>query len=302
MIDAQTRLVGLLGWPLHHTLSPAMHNAAFAALGLPYVYLPLPVAPGRVPEAVRGLVALGFRGANVTVPHKETVLPLMDSLSEASRAIGSVNTILVSADGRLSGDTTDGAGFLSGLPRDLALPGLPTIVVGAGGASRAVIYALARAGSAVSVVNRSVARAEALCAHISATLPLADLRARSLDELPLLLHSARLIVNATTVGLPHTHASESPSIENSTQPTDFARMLDSLHFGPQQIAYDLIYAPLASTPFLMQAALGGATTIDGCAMLVGQGERSFALWTGHEPPPGVMAAALRPTPAHLEES
>ena len=139
MIDGKTRLIGLIGYPVAHTLSPAMHNAAAAALGLNVTYVPLSVAPERLPDALRGLIALGFRGVNVTVPHKEAVLPQLDAIFPAARVIGAVNTIVV-GDGRLTGFNTDWSGFLSDLERyRLALYGRDCLVLGAGGSARAVV-------------------------------------------------------------------------------------------------------------------------------------------------------------------
>ena len=148
-IDGQTRLVGVMGWPVAHSRSPAMHNAAFAALGLNYVYVPLPVPPDQVAGALRGLVALGFAGTNVTVPHKPAVMALMDELTPIARTTGSVNTVVVRPDGSLLGDSTDGAGFLADLrAHDCEPAGRSVLLLGAGGAARAVAYALAETDAA----------------------------------------------------------------------------------------------------------------------------------------------------------
>lgn len=148
-IRGTTTLVGLLGWPVAHSLSPPLQNAGFAAAGLDWAYVPLPVSPARLDEAVRGLVALGFAGANVTIPHKQAVLGLCDELDDVARAAGSVNTLVVRA-GRLLGSSTDGDAVTTGLE----LRGRRALVLGAGGASRAVVEALTRAGASVSVASR----------------------------------------------------------------------------------------------------------------------------------------------------
>ncbi len=282
-ITGATRLVGVMGWPVEHSLSPRMHNAAFAALGLDWVYVPFPVRPERLADAVRGLVALGFAGCNATVPHKAALVPLMDELTPIAAATGSVNTIVIRPDGSLLGDSTDGHGFLMDLrahgveigpsanqhgddPSTIASPGHSVaapprhrvLVIGAGGAARAVVYALAEAGARVAVVNRTVAHAEALWeAELSAhPFPAA---------LPGLAADARLIVNTTSLGL---HGDADPL------PWD-----PEIPFWPDQVVYDLIYH--VRTPFLRLAEAAGAHAIDGLGMLVYQGARSAALWTGH---------------------
>ena len=163
MINGATKLVGLIGWPVEHSLSPAMHNAAFASLGLNWVYVPLPVPPGTVEAAVKGLAALGFQGANVTVPHKQAVMPYLDELTEAAKIIGAVNTIVVGgaeAHSRtpLRGDNTDAEGFIRALREGGFEPqGSSATVLGAGGAARAVVYALLASGTTeVRVLNLSL--------------------------------------------------------------------------------------------------------------------------------------------------
>lgn len=148
-IRATTRLVGLLGWPVSHSLSPPMQNAGFAAAGLDWAYVPLPVEPARLAEAVRGLVATGFAGANVTIPHKHAVAELCDELDDVARAAGSVNTLVIQG-GRVLGSSTDGDAVAAGLE----LPGRRALVLGAGGAARAAAEALARRGASVTVASR----------------------------------------------------------------------------------------------------------------------------------------------------
>jgi shikimate dehydrogenase len=302
-ISGATRLVGVMGWPVEHSLSPRMQNAAFAALGLDWVYVPFPVSPERLADAVRGLVALGFAGCNATVPHKPGLVPLMDELTPIAAAIGSVNTIIIRPDGSLLGDSTDGHGFLMDLrahgveirdpgsgirdrgseggsqpshnrsslvtwsPSHL-VTGSPirrALVIGAGGAARAVVYALTEAGASVSIVNRTPESAEELCRIIERALPGADVSAHLLpDALPSLVVAADLIVNTTSLGL---HGDADPL------PWDAA-----IPFRPEQVVYDLIYN--VRTPFLKLAEAAGAQAIDGLGMLVYQGARSAALWTG----------------------
>ncbi len=277
MITGSTRLVGVIGWPVSHSRSPAMHNAAFAALGLDWVYLPLPVPPERVPEAVEGLRALGFAGANVTVPHKQAVMPLMDELTATARAVSAVNTIVVGPDGRLTGDTTDGYGFLEDLEAHDVRQSTDALVIGSGGAARSVVYALAEAGSRVTVCARDVGKASALCEDMARVLPGAASRVSAAHfpvDLPRLAPNAALVVNATSLGL---H-------EDEPLPWDKAA-----RFRPDQVAYDLIYN--RETEFVRLAASQGARAISGLGMLVHQGARAFEMWTGRTAPVDVMRAA-----------
>ena len=276
-IDGATRLTGLIGWPISHSHSPAMHNAAFAALGLPWAYVPLPVQPGHAGDAVRGLAALGFAGANVTMPHKPAVMPHLHELTAAARTVGAVNTIIVREDGTLLGDTTDGYGFTA----DLAEHGVelagPALVIGAGGAARSVTYALAEAGMAVAVCGLETDQAQHLCQVTTAALSLPPGRLTAHPypaALPELAPAAQLIVNATSLGMR----------EGDPAPWD-----PSVPFRPDQVVYDLVYH--RPTAFLARAAADGARAIGGLGMLVHQGARSFELWTGRPAPVDVMRAA-----------
>ncbi len=275
-----------------------MHNAAFAALGLDWAYVPMPVPPDRVGEAVRGLTALGFAGANVTVPHKQAVMPFLDEVTPIARALGAVNTIVVRPDGSLLGDNTDGAGLMAAL-RAHGVSAGRVLVLGAGGAARAVVYALAEAGATVAVANRTPDRAWALCRTIGAALeaaaetqsapknlrdlcvsvvqPSGRLTAHPFpDALPALAAEADLIVNTTSLGL---H-------EGDPLPWD-----PSVAFRPGQVVYDLVFN--RPTELLALARSQGATAMDGLGMLVHQGALAFEMWTGQEAPVGVMAEAIR---------
>ncbi len=279
-ITGRTRLCGILGYPLDHTLSPTMHNAAFAALGLDWAYVPWSVPPDRLGEALRGLRALSnFAGANVTVPHKEAILPHLDDLTPGARAVGAVNTIVRVSD-RLTGHTTDGAGLLAGLAEALGFrPGEAHIViVGAGGGARAAAFALAAAGARrLAILSRSEGRARALAADLEAAAPAVETVAYPLHEFPAdqILGSADLVLNATPVGL---HAGD-PS------PLDLARC------RPSAVAYDLVYNP-PETGFLLEARARGLRAANGLGMLVHQGAAAFALWTGRPAPSDVMRRAL----------
>jgi len=277
-----TRLVGIIGWPVSHSRSPGMHNAAFASLGIDWAYVPLPVPPERVGEAVCGLAALGFAGANVTVPHKQAVIPFLDELTPIARAVGAVNTIVVRPDGSLLGDSTDGAGFMADLRAQIANRKsqiAQVLVIGSGGAARSVVYALAEAGASVAIANRTLDRAQDLCQTLAAALPDAVgwLSAHSFpDALAGLAAKSDLIVNTTSLGL---H-------EGDPLPWDA-----SVPFRPDQVVYDLIYN--RPTELLALARSQGATAIDGLGMLVHQGALAFEMWTGVAAPVAVMAEAIR---------
>jgi shikimate dehydrogenase len=277
-IDGKTKLVGLVGWPVEHSLSPAMHNAAFTELGLNWCYVPMPVTPERLREAVRGLVALGFAGANVTAPHKEAIMAYLDEVAPGARAIGAVNTIVV-RERRTIGHNTDWRGFLAALREGGFAPeGRRALVLGAGGAARAVVYALAHAGSEVAILNRTPERAEALVEALSPSFPFVPLvafplTARTLSEQAA---DAHLLVNATPLGT-------WPEVDQSPWPEDLA-------FPSHLTVFDLVYNP-SQTKLLQRAAAAGARTIGGLGMLVHQGAMAFRLWTGLEPPVETMYKA-----------
>lgn len=278
MINRHTQLVGLIGWPVEHSLSPAMHNAAFAALGLNWHYSLLPTPPGAVKATLTRLKKRGYRGVNVTVPHKQAVMSYLDEIADSARAIGAVNTIVIQ-EGRLIGYNTDADGFLAALQEAGFEPaGRRALVLGAGGAARAVVYALARAGCSVAIYNRTVRRAAQLAHHmqnqnlrspvtwVPITATLADLELSGFD----------LLVNATSVGMwPQSDASPWP---------------DWLPMPSHWTVYDLVYNPL-ETRLLAQARAAGARAVGGLGMLIHQGALAFKMWTGVTAPIEVMRAA-----------
>lgn len=280
-MDAKTQIVGLIGWPVGHSVSPAMQNAAFQATGLNWGFIPLPVPvepPTCVGEAILGLRALGLRGANVTVPHKQAILPYLDRLEPAAQAIGAANAVRVSPDGELIGDNTDAAGFIADLRDHRVEPAEKTVLVlGAGGSSRAVVYGLAAAGaSRICIYNRTAQRSHELATEMSSRFPACEIFANP-DSLVSLAESTDLIVNCTSVGMsPHTDAS--PWIEGAA-------------FRPEQIVYDLVYNP-RETRLLAEARAAGAHAIDGLGMLVWQGAIAFEFWTGIDAPVDVMRQAV----------
>ncbi len=283
-IDAKTKLVGLLGYPVAHSLSPLIHNTAFRAQGLDWIYVALPVAPADVAEAVAGLKALGFVGSNVTVPHKQAVLPLMDVLSPEAQAVGAVNTIVCrrEADGvTLYGDNTDVEGFLAPLhPFADTLREAPMLIFGAGGAARAVAFALLGAfrPQRLTLAARTPAKAERLAQDLAPYDPTGALHVVPLAEARSAVQESRLLVNATPAGMhPHIDATPWP---------------DAAAFSDEQLVYDLIYKP-EQTRLLRDAAAHGAHTLGGLDMLIHQAAASYAEWTGREMPVDRVREALR---------
>lgn len=254
-------LVGVLGHPVHHSRSPAIHNAAFEALGLDWRYVKLPVAPEAFAETVRALPASGYRGANVTIPHKEAALALADGATAAAGAIGAANT-LTFEDGAIQADNTDAPGLLAALPSDPR--GMAALVLGAGGAGRAAAWALREAGAEVSLWNRTAERAAALAAELGIEHV----------EAPV---AADLVVNATAVGL---------------HPEDAVEALPVAWIDPPSVAVELVYGG-HETPFQAWAEAGGSTVVDGLEVLVRQAALSFAGWTGAEAPVDAMRRAAR---------
>ncbi|HEX2084902.1 MAG TPA: shikimate dehydrogenase [Solirubrobacteraceae bacterium] len=248
------RRFGVLGWPVKHSRSPAMHNAAYAALGLrDHRYQHLPVPPELLAETVRALPRAGFAGANVTIPHKEAALAVADEATERARAIGAANTLTFSDDGTIHADNTDAPGLLAALGDDVPRTAL---VLGAGGSARAAIWALRQAGAEVSVLARTPARAEGLQARIVDTP-----------------EPAECLVNCTPIGL------DDP---------------DALPADPRGYAtvVDLVYRD-GGTRLVREAQSAGARTVDGLEILVRQGALSLEIWTGLEPPLDAMRLAAR---------
>jgi shikimate dehydrogenase len=272
-VTGSTRVVGIIGDPVAHSRSPAMHNAAFAALGLDWVYVPLPVRAAEVAAAVAAVRALGLAGINVTVPHKETVLPHLDALTPLARRVGAVNTI-VNRDGRLLGDNTDVHGFAMTLRQQrIRLRGRHVLLIGAGGAARSVLTAVTEAGAErITIANRTAARAAALSRRVRGprrqVVPL-----KALGDTALLA-DVSLVVNTTSLGL---HAGDFPPLAANASPATC-------------LFVDLLYG--RETAFLRVARRAGRRVADGGEMLLHQGARAFTLWTGRRAPLAVMRSVL----------
>lgn len=269
-LSGSTRVAAVIGSPVRHSLSPALHNAAFTALGLDWVFVALEVAAGRGTAAVDAMRHLGLAGLSVTMPHKSEAAQAVDRLTPASAELGAVNCIAWDGD-ELVGHNTDGDGFLDALRLDAGIEpaGMRVVVLGAGGAARAVVRALGTAGAVdVAVVNRTGARgtdAAALAGSVGRVGTTEDIAA------------AGLLVNATPVGM--------------GQAADGAMPVPAELLHPGLVVADLVYQPL-DTALLRAARACGSTTVGGLGMLLHQAARACALWTGHEPPLTAMRAAL----------
>ena len=269
VITGATRVVGVIGDPVGHSRSPAMHNAAFDALGLDWVYVAFPVPRGAGGAAVRAAPTLGLAGLNVTMPHKADAAAACDDLAPEAVALGAVNTV-VDAGGTLVGHSTDGDGFLRALDDDgVTVAEERVLVLGAGGAARAITHALGRVGAHVTVA----ARRRDPGRNAAALAP--DGVAVGLDEI--VVDRFDVIVNATPLGM---HGEPAP--------------LDTAQLQPDQFVFDTVYP--ADTPLLLEARARGLRTAGGLGMLVHQGALSFSLWTGVTPPLDVMRAAASARP------
>jgi shikimate dehydrogenase len=280
------RRLGVLGWPVAHSRSPAIHNAALQALGMHgWRYQLLPVPPELFSETTRALGGAGFVGVNVTIPHKQSALVLAAEASEAAAAIGAANTLTFAPDGRISAENTDAPGLIAALGQSPR--GMSALVLGAGGSARAAVWALRQAGAReISVWNRTPERADDL--------------ARELGVRPVRqAEPADLLVNCTAVGLaPSATRLERPAgqVERSASEREELNQL-GLTFdqvGNYSYVVDMVYRT-GSTQLLAAAREHGARTLDGLAVLVAQGALSFELWTGRQPPHDVMRAAARRT-------
>jgi shikimate dehydrogenase len=271
-LTGRARIAGVVGWPVDHSLSPRLHGFWLRAYRTDGAYVPLPVRPADLEDALAALPKLGFAGVNVTVPHKERALAVVDRVTPEARRIGAVNTIVVDADGRLVGSDTDAFGFGENLRQAgvswQAAHG-PAVLIGAGGAARAVAVALADDGvPEIRLINRTRPRAEDLAATIEAPITIVDWRERAAA-----LDGAALVVNATILGM------------RGQPPLDLP--LDFL--SPAALVTDIVYTPLV-TPLLAAAQARGNPVVDGLGMLLHQARPGFRAWFGRDP---AVTAELR---------
>lgn len=275
-LTGKAKLAGVIGWPVAHSRSPALHGFWLREHQIDGAYVPFAVRPENLAVALRGLAALGFRGANVTLPHKEQALALVDNASETARRIGAVNTIVIAEDGTLTGDNTDAFGFIENLregARGFDATTGPAVVIGAGGAARAILVALADAGAPeIRLVNRTEGRAEALAKSLGGTIRVVAWRDRASA-----LEGAALLVNSTTRGM------------TGQDPLD----LDLARLPQTALVNDIVYVPV-ETPLLAAARTRGNPVVDGVGMLLHQARPGFERWFGTTPrvTPALRAAVL----------
>ncbi|MEM1369650.1 MAG: shikimate dehydrogenase [Cyanobacteria bacterium P01_H01_bin.15] len=280
LISGKTQLLAVIGDPVSHSLSPAMHNAAIAELGVNYCYVPLPIKERDLETALRGLAAINVRGFNVTIPHKQTIIPLLSRLEAEAKLVGAANTIW-QTDAGWAGTNTDVFGFmapLSSLSRDWT--NVKPVILGYGGAARAVVVGCSQLGcTEVAVAGRNLAKAQAFARSWEDSALIAQVKPYDWETLADLMPETGLLVNTTPVGMT-SHSAETPVSEEV-----LARLPQSA------IAYDLIYTP-RPTKFLKLAAAQGAITIDGLEMLIQQGAAALKIWLQREVPVETMRRAL----------
>lgn len=272
-ITGNSKICGIIGDPIGHTISPAMHNAAFKALNLDYVYVPFRVSSEDLPRAVEALRVFNIRGVNVTIPHKVSIIPLLDGIDEYARKIGSIN-VVVNENGRLAGYNTDAHGFLYALLDQGVEPeGQKVAVLGAGGASRSICFALAERGASLTILNRTPGNAARFAVEMS------ELTGRpfqvlglTAENLAAALDNCTILINTTSVGMyPHSDAT----------------LVDHRLIKSHHTVIDIVYNPFR-TRLLAEAERSGARTISGIDMLIWQGALAFEIWTGRQAPINIM--------------
>ncbi len=282
MITGTTKLLGVIGHPVEHSLSPVMHNAALGKLGLNYVYLPFPIEPQNLQQALDGFAAIGVVGFNATIPHKQAIIPLLSEIEPIAQAVGAVNTV-IRQDDKWIGTNTDVEGFIAPLrSRGEDWSQIVAVVLGNGGAARAVVAGCTQLGCAsVKVVGRNLQKLQEFRESWKDSPLEVNLQVYQVDSLPQIIPKANLLINTTPIGM-------YPKIENSPlNPELFA------HLPKGAIVYDLIYTP-SPTKFLQYAANTGATAIDGLEMLVQQGAAALKMWVRRETVPvDVMRQTLQ---------
>jgi shikimate dehydrogenase len=287
MITGTTKLLGVIGHPVEHSLSPMMQNAAISQMGIDYVFVPLPIAPQNLQAALDGFAAIGVVGFNVTIPHKQAIMPLMSEVSSLAEAVGAVNTV-VRKDNRWIGTNTDVEGFIAPLQTTYNRDWNQTtaLILGNGGAARAVVAGCAQIGCAeIHVVGRNMAKLEAFRSSWSNSVLGKNLQVHHWDLLPKLIPQANLLVNTTPIGM-------YPHVDGSPLSYEEMKNLSSKN-GDFAIAYDLIYTP-NPTQFLQFAQKVGAIAVDGLEMLVQQGAAALKIWIERDTVPvDVMRQVLR---------
>lgn len=271
-IDGHTLLAGVIGWPVAHSRSPLMHNFWLEKSGVNGVYVPLPVAPGQFETAVYGLRAAGFRGVNVTIPHKEAAYRIVDRLDRSAERSGSVNTLVFAEDGTIEGYSTDGDGFVANVEaHGIEVAGGCALLLGAGGAARAIAASLLDRGVKVIIANRTRARAQALAASLD------GIEVIDWEQVGQALPSCTLLVNTTSIGM--------EGVAGGAFPFSLEQARSDL------VVCDIVYVPRQTT-LLEQAAARGLRTVDGLGMLIHQAGEGFRKWFGATPDMGPEVEAL----------
>jgi len=281
IVSGSTKIVGIVGYPVAHSVSPQMHNAAFEHLGLDWEYIPFEIHPEDLKKGIDGLRAEGVLGFNVTIPHKEAIIPLLDEVTKLPRLIGAVNTVK-NENGKLVGYNTDGAGFVDSLKFDAGVDPKEknVVLLGAGGAAKAVAVMLAETGAAsISITDIDEKKADDLSAHVGSHFnsKICSLKTGSAD-LAAAISNADIVVNATPIGM-HPKENECPIAESSG-------------LRAESIVFDLIYNP-PETKLMKLAKEKGAKAVNGLGMLVRQGAISLSIWTDHDAPVDVMLKAAK---------
>ena len=274
-IKGSTNIVGLIGHPVEHSFSPPMHNAAFDALGMDYAYVPFDVDPLNLKSAIEGASALNIKGFNVTIPHKIEVMQYLDELDEVARLIGAVNTIDFKD---LKGYNTDGIGAIRAIEEVSSIKNKNVIVAGAGGASRAISFYLAKFGAqSITILNRNVSKAENLANDILDSNLIGNVNSDSILEINSYLEGSDILVDTTPLGM-HPNINDNPIAVSNNMHEDL-------------VVFDAVYNP-NETVLLKEAIKAGAKPVYGIKMLLYQGAESFKIWTGQNPPIDVMEKAL----------
>ena len=275
MIKGSTKVVGLIGNPVHHSFSPSMHNEAFKALGLDYVYVPFDVKPQNLSYAIKGAQSLDVKGLNVTIPHKISVIEYLDELDEIAKLIGAVNTIDFE---NMKGYNTDGIGAVRAIEEVTRIRNKNVIIAGAGGASRAISFYIAKYGAGdLTILNRNVGKAEALAGDVKNSGLIGDVKYGDLKDIKSYAGDADILINTTPIGM-HPHINDEP-------------LITADDISEDMVVFDAVYNP-NQTGLLTETLKANASPVYGIKMLLYQGAESFTIWTGKKAPTDVMLEAL----------
>lgn len=277
-IKGSTNIVGLIGHPVEHSFSPPMHNAAFKALGMDYAYVAFDVDPLKLKQAIEGAESLNIKGFNVTIPHKIEVMKHLDEIDEVAALIGAVNTIDFKD---MKGYNTDGIGAVKAIEEVTSIKGKNVVVAGAGGASRAISFYIAKYGAdTLTILNRNVEKADSLAGDVSASGLIGEVKLDSMSEIARYMADADILIDTTPVGM-HPNVDAKPIV-----------LAEDMH--EDLVVFDAVYNP-NETVLIKEAIKAGAKPVYGIKMLLYQGAESFKIWTAQEPPVDVMEDALRRT-------